>query len=149
LDSIAWAIIQPMIAYLCIRLPISALDTEHWLFRTRGWERSGAIYEKLFRVKRWKSLLPSGGIVFDGFSMKQVVSWQREYLERWLKETCRAELTHWIALVSSGLFFLWNPMWLGSFMVLYAVVVNMPCIVVQRYNRPRIVRILSFPDRST
>jgi len=143
LDSIAWAVIQPMIAYLCVRLPTSALDARQWLFRTRKWERGGAIYERLFLVKRWKSLLPSGGTVFQGgFSMKHIISRRKEYLERWVRETCRAELTHLIALISSGMFFLWNPPVLGFLMVFYAVVANMPCIVVQRYNRPHIIRIL-------
>jgi glycosyl-4,4'-diaponeurosporenoate acyltransferase len=74
--------------------------------------------------------------------MKRVASRHREALERWVQEACRAELTHWIALLVSGLFFLWNPPWLGGVMVLYAVALNGPCIVVQRYNRPRLMRIL-------
>lgn len=77
-----------------------------------------------------------------GFSMKHIISRRKEYLERWVRETCRAELTHWIALIFSGMFFLWNPPVLGFLMVFYAVVANMPCIVVQRYNRPHIIRIL-------
>ena len=74
--------------------------------------------------------------------MKHIASMQSEYLERWLVETCRAELVHWLALLSSGVFFLWNPPHLGFIMVLYAVIVNLPCVIVQRYNRPRLVRVL-------
>ncbi len=147
LDSAAWAVIQPLIGFLCTRLPPSAFDARHWLFRTRGWERDGTIYERLFRVKRWKGWLPSGGTVFRGFSLRRVASSQNEYLERWLQETCRAELTHWLALGASALFFLWNPPWLGLYMVLYAVLVNVPCIVVQRTNRPHILRIMSRAGR--
>jgi len=146
LDSAAWAIIQPLIAYLCIRLPISALDARRWLFRTRRWEREGAIYHTLFRVRKWKASLPSGGTVLGGFSMKQVTSRERDYLEQWLAETCRAESTHWMALTASVLFFLWNPPWLGFIMVFYAAVANFPCIIVQRYNRPRLIRMLRLFD---
>jgi len=129
LDSIAWAVIQPTIAYFLIRLPTSAFDPGWWLFQTRNWERGGTIYASLFLVKRWKSLLPSGGTVFEGgFSMRHIVSRRKEYLEHWIRETCRAELTHWIALIASGLF--------------YAVLVNMPCVIVQRYNRPRLAGML-------
>ncbi|MBC7258422.1 MAG: glycosyl-4,4'-diaponeurosporenoate acyltransferase [Chloroflexi bacterium] len=149
LDSIAWAILQPSIAYLAIRLPDSVLGADQWLYRTRAWERGGSIYEKLFRVKAWKSWLPSGGPVFrGGFSMRRIVSHDTEYLRRWVKETCRAELTHYIALASSVLFFLWNPLWLALVMVLYAVITNVPCIIVQRYNRPYFVRLLSVRDSS-
>lgn len=142
LDSIAWAIIQPAIGYLAVRLPLSAMAPQQWLFRAREWERAGLIYDRILRVKRWKDLLPSGGTVFRGFSMKRVVSHQRPYLERWVQETCRAELSHWLAFLSSALFFLWNPPLLGLAMVLYAAALNLPCIVVQRYNRPHLMRIL-------
>lgn len=150
LDSIAWAVIQPAVAYLCVRLPASAFDPGHWLFRTRKWERDGAVYARLLLVRRWKSLLPSGGTVFKGgFSMRHVASRRVEYLERWLRETCRAELTHWIAMLFGAVFFLWNPVELGLVMVLYAVAVNLPCIIVQRHNRPHILRILRKRQAST
>ena len=143
LDSIAWTVIQLTISYLGTRLPTSALDVELWLFRMRKWERSGDTYARLLRVRRWKALLPSGGALFrGGFSMKRMVSHREEYLERWINESCRSEWVHWTALVSCGLFFLWNPPSLGIAMVLYAVIANLPCIVVQRYNRPRIRKIL-------
>ena len=143
LDSIAWAIIQPAIGYAGTRLPATVLDHRRWLFRTRPWERSGAIYQRLFRVRGWKSALPSGGTVFPGgFSMRQIASRQPDYLQRWLLETCRAELTHWMSILPSALFFLWNPRPLGVAMVVYAVLVNVPCIIVQRYNRPRLMQIL-------
>jgi len=149
LDCFAWAFLQTSIAYFCVRMPVSRLDPNGWLFRTRRWEKGGDLYMRLFRVRKWKSRLPSGGIVFkNGFSMKQVASRQEDYLERWLRETCRAELMHWIALAVSGLFFLWNPPLLGSLMVIYAVIANLPCLVTQRYNRPRILRILHESDTS-
>ena len=142
LDSIAWAIIHLTIAYLCIQLPTSVFYPQGRLFRTRKWENGGSVYEKVFRVKRWKSVLPPGGTVFKGgFSMRRVVSRREEYIERWIRETCRAELTHWLVLLSSGLFFLWNPPEIGIIMVLYALGANTPCIIVQRYNRPRFMAI--------
>lgn len=149
LDSAVWAAIQTSLAFLCSRLPASALDPRSWLFRTRSWEREGALYERLFRVRRWKSLLPSGGPAFGGFSMKRFESRERGYLQRWLWETCRAEMMHWLSFVSSGLFFLWNPAWLGSVIVLCSAAANMPCIVAQRHVRPRIATILGVSDRSS
>lgn len=143
LDSLAWAILQPMIAYWAMHLPPSALNPQRWLFRPRRWEREGKIYEQLFLVKRWKAQLPSGGTVFaGGFSMKRIRSRHKEYLEQWTRETCRAEWTHWGAILVSGLFFMWNPPNLGLMMIGYAIVVNLPCIVTQRYNRPHLIRIL-------
>lgn len=57
-------------------------------------------------------------------------------------ETQRAELTHWFLIPPAFLFFLWNPAWAGWVMVIYALVVNLPFIMIQRYNRPRLERVL-------
>jgi glycosyl-4,4'-diaponeurosporenoate acyltransferase len=57
-------------------------------------------------------------------------------------ETRRAELAHWPILALGPVFFAWNPWWLALAMVGYAVVANVPCILVQRYNRARLYRML-------
>ena len=44
-------------------------------------------------------------------------------------------------LVIAPVFALWNPAPLLAAMVAYAVVANVPCIMVQRYNRARIERV--------
>jgi glycosyl-4,4'-diaponeurosporenoate acyltransferase len=67
----------------------------------------------------------------------------RDYLETFVIETCRAELTHWLAMVPVPVFFLWNKWPVGVFMIFYALAANMPCILVQRYNRARLVRVLA------
>ena len=143
INGVAWGILQPLIAYLCTRIPVSAFSASTWLFRPRAWERDGAIYQRIFWVRRWKDWLPSGGAVFEGgFSMRRIASSDAIYLHRWLHETCRAELTHWIAVLVSGLFFLWNRPLVALFMVVYALAANLPCIIAQRYNRPRLLRVL-------
>mgnify|MGYP005836238019 CR=1 FL=1 len=87
--------------------------------------------------------MPSGGTVFaGGFSLKHVASKDKAYLERWVFESYRAELTHWMAMLPLLLFFLWNPPIGWIINLVYALAVNLPCIVVQRYNRPRLSAIL-------
>jgi len=142
LDTLAWLILQPTISWLAMRLPLSAFAPDAWFYRARPWERGGALYQTLFRVRRWKERLPSGGAWMGGFRMKRIASSEPEYLERWLLETCRAELAHWLQILVAPLFFLWNPPIAGAFILLYALMANMPCIVVQRYNRPRLQRLM-------
>lgn len=64
------------------------------------------------------------------------------YLRAFYRETCRAELTHWATILFAPLFFLWNPFWVGVFMIFYALAENIPLIMAQRYNRNRLRRIL-------
>ena len=54
-----------------------------------------------------------------------------------LRETRRAELAHWWALWCSPLFLLWNPPLAAALLVSYGVLVNLPFIAIQRYNRFR------------
>jgi glycosyl-4,4'-diaponeurosporenoate acyltransferase len=74
--------------------------------------------------------------------MTHIASRNPDYLETWVAETCRAELCHWVAMLPSVLFFLWNPPWLGLIMVAYAVGFNAVPIVTQRHNRPRLLALL-------
>ncbi len=142
LDCVAWALIQPGIAYLSMRFPRAWLDHERWLYQPRPWERDGDLYQDLFRVRSWKRRLPSGGTLFEGFSMTELRSRNRDHLETWVTETCRAELCHWVAILPALLFFLWNPPWLGLVMVVYAVAFNAVPIIAQRHNRPRLLALL-------
>jgi glycosyl-4,4'-diaponeurosporenoate acyltransferase len=58
-------------------------------------------------------------------------------------ETRRAELVHWALMACGPLFFFWNPPALGSAMLLFAVAANGPCIVIQRFNRLRLLRLIA------
>jgi hypothetical protein len=57
-------------------------------------------------------------------------------------ETGRAEYTHLFAMLPAPIFFIWNPWWGGIIMIIYAVIINVPCIIAQRYNRARLEVIL-------
>jgi glycosyl-4,4'-diaponeurosporenoate acyltransferase len=139
LDCIAWALIQPGIAYLSILMPDRWFDPGSVLFRTYSWEQEGYIYDRWLQVKLWKDSVPSGGSLFRrGFAMQHLKTREPDALKQWLIETCRAEACHWIAILPAGLFFLWNPPAVGWCMVLYALTFNLPLIIVQRYNRPRL-----------
>jgi glycosyl-4,4'-diaponeurosporenoate acyltransferase len=94
-------------------------------------------------VRKWKSRLPDAGRIFENaFTKERIRHTGQGYLRTWVRETCRAELCHWIAILPSLLFFLWNPIHLGVVMVIYAVMFNVVPIVVQRYNRPRLLAII-------
>jgi glycosyl-4,4'-diaponeurosporenoate acyltransferase len=143
LNGVAWVAVHLGVAYLCCRIPVERFDHTHWLFRTRNWERKGRFYQAVLRIRAWKTLLPSGGAALGAdFSLSHVESHEGAYLWRWVAESCRAELTHWLALASVALFVFWNPPVGVIANVIYAAIANAPCILAQRYNRPRVVSIL-------
>mgnify|MGYP006277628681 CR=1 FL=1 len=140
-NVLAWLVIHLGVAWAGTRLPVRLFRPSFWPFRTRKWERGG-FYETTFAVRRWKDRLPDGAALFaGGFRKASLRSASGPYLARFIAETCRGEAVHWVVLLSSALFFLWNPPAVGAVMVVYAILANLPCIIVQRYNRIRLRRI--------
>lgn len=143
LNVIAWPAIQLGAAHAGERIPLRLLAPESALFRIRAPESGGRLYERLFRIRAWKDLLPDGSrITGTGFSKTRLARRDREYLTTFCQEACRGELVHWAALLCTPLFLLWNPAWAMPVHAAYALAANLPCILVQRYNRARLGRVI-------
>ena len=143
IDIVLWFIIHMSVAYIATILPLNNLNTNSWLLKERKWEKSGKIYEDIFQIKKWKELLPDGSALFKkGFRKKRMTSSYPEYLQKFIIETGRAEIVHWIVILFSPVFFIWNYPWAGWVMIAYAIIANLPCILAQRYNRIRLSRII-------
>ncbi|MEM6675102.1 MAG: glycosyl-4,4'-diaponeurosporenoate acyltransferase [Planctomycetota bacterium] len=142
-NVLAWPVIHVGFAWAGTRARAERFRPDAWLFRTRAFERTGRIYEVLFGVKAWKGRLPDGAAWFkSGFKKRSLARADRAYLDRFVVETCRGEFVHWATFLAAGIFFLWNEAWVGWIMVAYGVVANLPCIIVQRYNRVRIRQLI-------
>jgi glycosyl-4,4'-diaponeurosporenoate acyltransferase len=149
LDALVWAAWSAVVGYAAHRLPLRRLDHDAPFTRLRTWERGGRVYERL-GIRRWKDRLPEFGAVFrGGASKRSLPSRDTPHLTRFAAETRRAEIVHWAIPLVSPLFALWNPAWLVGAMAAYAVVANAPCLIVQRYNRGRLLRVLTRRNRTS
>ncbi len=144
LDVILWAVIHLGVVFVMTRFSDKDFDPRSWLFRARPWEWEGRLYEKKFKIKKWKEYLPDGARVTQkkGFPKKRLQGKSNPYLALFIRETCRAELTHWILVFFAPFFFIWNKEGVGFIMIVYALVENLPLIMAQRYNRLRFQRVL-------
>lgn len=112
-----------------------------WL-RPFGWERNGKIYDSVFRIRRWKDYIPS----VSAFDKKELASSpDAGYLSRFVLESVRAELCHILAIIAGLAICLLTPAAADIRILLWMATVNFPCIMIQRYNRPRLMRILNRP----
>lgn len=143
-DIGAWLVIHLGVSYICFRLP------DRWFERKtpiRGPKlvksREEHSYERM-GIRLWKDRLPEGSSFFQGsFSKKSLSSRDPNYYEKFILEANRGEWTHWLSMLPAPLFFLWNEPLYGWIIIGYALIANVPFIVVQRYNRLRLERIVT------
>jgi len=147
-NAAAWLVIHLGVSFFSSRLPLRWFHPDRGLFRSREWERGGRLYERVFRIRAWKRILPDGAAVFrSGFRKRRMLGRASGYCRTFVLETCRAELCHWLVFALVPLFFVWNPWYVAWPMVPYAVAANAPCIVAQRFNRPRLAALAERGNR--
>lgn len=107
------------------------------------WEKNGSLYRRLW-VHKWKEKFPDMSVILPGIipSKKLPKDMNISCVERMVQETCVAELIHGL-LCFAGLvcIFLWKGLGGICISVIY-ILGNLPYCVIQRYNRPKLVKIL-------
>jgi len=141
---VLWIVINLSVSWICLYLPDKLFNSRLFFFRLHPFEDDGQLYEKVFKVKRWKKLLPDGGGLWKkrGYKKRHLEDFSEENLERFLVESCRGELTHWLSILLFWVFGFFLPVSATWGMLIYALVANLPCIITQRYNRPRVIKLL-------
>jgi glycosyl-4,4'-diaponeurosporenoate acyltransferase len=109
------------------------------------WLRGESVrgYEQRLAVRRWKPWLPDAGDALPGGVRKASLA-RRDpaSLERLMLETRRAELVHWALWPFWAVTALWLPPAGVMINLGFATAFNLPCVLVQRYNRLRLARTL-------
>ncbi len=148
-----WIVILNVIGIPAIHLGISLIFTRlkrgqfcpgSFLFRARPWEKNGVFYQRVFRIRQWKGLIPDASPWFDGFAKGSLRKKDPEYLRQFIQETCRGEAAHYAQVPGILLTLIWNPWPVAAIvMIFYAFLSNMPCILIQRFTRARMRHVLS------
>lgn len=141
LNSIGIPIAHFGLSWLFTRMPDEFFCPRSALFRRWPGETIG-LYERVFRVKSWKRLLPDAAGWFGGFAKRSLKSRDPGYLRRFRIETCRGEAAHWAQWVVITAFVIWTPWPWALILPVYAALSNLPCILLQRHNRLRLDKVL-------
>lgn len=111
------------------------INYKQWLFKERKFEKK--LY-KILRVKDWKGKALTYNP--ESFSLKE------HSLEEIANTMAKSEVDHWIneAISLSTMLFaiIWGEFWIFCLTAVAAMIFDSQFIIIQRYNRPRIVKIL-------
>ncbi len=95
-------------------------------------------------IRTWKHWIPdAGGALPGGVRKATLVRRDPVALRRLVVETRRAELVHWVLWPAGLLTVLWLPPAGVLVNLVFATVFNLPCVLLQRFNRGRLRRCLA------
>ena len=104
-------------------------------------EKNGKIYDRI-GIKKWKEKLPDMSRVMRDMLPKKIsYGATGESVGALIKETCVAECIHCgLSVLSFGIYFIWKN-YIGILLVAVFIVLNTPFILIQRYNRPHLIKL--------
>jgi len=120
-------------------------------FRSFTFEKDGKIYEKI-KVRKWKTIWPDASMLLyrvfpKHYPKKRLENNDASKIPVLIKESCIAESTHMVAGI---LGFVCIPIWHGVGGIIISILyflANVPSIVIQRYNRPRLKKSLYLVEK--
>ncbi len=123
-------------------IPPNKMEWYRFPYKLYQFEKEGTIYKRI-GIHHWQNKVPDMSKVFPKvMPPKKMVATDKDSLLRMIQETCTAELTH-IVLCITGLYCvrLWPGVGGITLAVLNIALFNLPFILIQRYNRPRLVKL--------
>lgn len=112
-------------------------------YRPFVWEKEGRLYERL-GIRRWKEKLPDMSRIVPGLipSKQMPRAMTAELARKMVQETCVAEYIHvLLCIVGVSCVRVW-PGTGGWVMATLFLLGNLAYCAIQRYNRPKLVKIL-------
>jgi len=140
-----WLLAALLVGLLANRLP------SRWLAAGEPWRPAVAPRRRGLLaaaeppwIRIWKHWIPdAGGALPGGVPKASLVRRDPLALRRLLVETRRAELVHWVLWPAGLLTALWLPPAGVLVNLVFATLFNLPCVLLQRFNRGRLRRCLA------
>lgn len=142
LMSITYIAILGILAhYIGESMPRRWFSENRFPFITYKWENGGKAYQKI-KIKKWKNKLPDMSRIMKDMLPKRIsYGATSEHIDALVKETCVAEFVH-VSLIflSVGIYFILKN-YIGVILCLVFIAINVPFILIQRFNRPHLVNL--------
>lgn len=127
-------------------LPKHWFHAEHFPWQCYPYEQK---LWKVLRVKQWQAKVPDMSRIFSKLMpVKRLTRENYDDLPHMIEETCVAEWTHAVlSLFGLALLKIWPGLGGICMTAIYILLGNLPFIIIQRYNRPRLQRLLAMKQR--
>ena len=123
-------------------LPRRWFSGDRWPWASAPFEKEGRFWRKL-GVHRWKDKVPDMSRLLGDMVKKQLAPDGKTDYALLVQETCVAECVHFcLGLLSLGTFALCRSGWMVCIVAVYILLGNLPFQIIQRYNRPRLLRLM-------
>jgi len=139
--------VGPIGFFLGQLLPRRSFDYRAFPYAPFKWEKNGMFYTRL-KIQFWKDKVPDASQYIKGMFRKKLgVFRSKDYLEELILETCVAEFVHFLLILASPVFTMIMEGMVGYVGMGLYILGNIPFIVIQRYNRPRLVMLMERQER--
>ena len=148
-NAIVVAVWGSIAGFAFLAVPRSFLQSLRSKYKCFKFENNGLFYDKYLKISKWKDKMPKfSAIMHKGFNMEAVERISPEYLDLFIDETIRSEFCHIFLVLSSPIFYLVNDSlrW-GTGVMIAFILGNFLFIMIQRYNRPRLMRVKELYER--
>ncbi len=123
-------------------LPRRWFSGEKWPYAPAPFEKEGRFWRKL-GVHRWKDKVPDMSRLLGDMVKKKLAPGGKTDYALLVQETCVAECVHFfLGLLSLGAFAFCRSGWMVCIVAVYILLGNLPFQIIQRYNRPRLMRLM-------
>ncbi|NJP40561.1 hypothetical protein HCH52_05795 [Oscillospiraceae bacterium HV4-5-C5C] len=123
-------------------IPRDRMNYQKKCYQSRPWEKGGKIYDHL-SIRKWKDKVPDMSKIRSKMLPKKLSENRTsQSLDRLIRETCVAETVHKaLILLGLGCILIWRGKG-GVLLSFLWALGNCLYIMIQRYNRPRLIRLL-------
>ncbi len=125
-------------------LPEKWFRADSFPYRSYAFEKDGRIYDRLFGIRVWQHRAPDMSKIIPGLMpAKKLDAPNLARLSLMVRETCIAEFTHTaLSLLGLHCLRLWPGVGGAAVALVYILLGNAPFILIQRYNRPRLIKLM-------
>lgn len=135
------AVLGVLAHYIGESLPRIRFSETGFFYRARDWENGGAVYEKNRNQEMEDTPARYEPHHADMLPKRVTYDATSESLTALIRETCVAEFIHcWLCVFSFGIYLIWKN-YIGIILMFVFIFCNIPFILIQRYNRPHLIKL--------